>query len=52
VKSLFPLQCSDDIRADRDFYTGLFELSVVFENDWYVLEEATYRSIGSPRYFS
>lgn len=36
MTSLFPLTCSDDIRADRDFYTGLLGMKVVFENDWYV----------------
>ena len=36
MNSLFPLTCSDDLPADRDFYRHLLGLEVAFENDWYV----------------
>jgi catechol 2,3-dioxygenase-like lactoylglutathione lyase family enzyme len=35
MASLFPDLCTEDVAACRDFYTQLFDMKVVFENDWY-----------------
>ena len=35
VRSVFPVVCSDDLDACRDFYSRLLDLDVVFECGWY-----------------
>jgi len=35
MTSLFPDLCTEDVSACRDFYAKLFDMKVVFENDWY-----------------
>lgn len=35
TRSIFPVVCSPDLDAARDFYCGLVGLEVVFEGGWY-----------------
>ena len=36
-QSIFPVICSSDLDAARDFYRELLDLDVVFESGWYTL---------------
>ena len=36
MPSLFPLICTDELAAARDFYARLLGMKVVFDADWYV----------------
>jgi catechol 2,3-dioxygenase-like lactoylglutathione lyase family enzyme len=36
VNTLYPVICSADVAASRDFYTALLGLRVVFDSGWYV----------------
>jgi catechol 2,3-dioxygenase-like lactoylglutathione lyase family enzyme len=36
INALFPVLCSNDVAAARDFYVRLFQLRIVFDAGWYV----------------
>ena len=36
INALFPVLCSSDVAAARDFYVRLFGFQVVFDAGWYV----------------
>ena len=46
IASFYPVLCTDQVAATRDFYVGLFGFEVVFDADWYV----SLRRDGEPAY--
>ncbi len=46
LSSFYPVLCTDQLAATRDFYVGLFGFEVTFEADWYV----SLRRDGEPGY--
>ena len=40
TNSIFPVVSAHDVARSRDFYSGLLELTVVFDSGWYVQLQA------------
>ena len=46
VSSIYPVICTTDVAAVRDFYVSHFDFAVVFDSGWYV----SLRREGDPAY--
>ena len=36
MKCLYPVICTNNVRATKEFYLSLFDFKVIFEAEWYV----------------